>query len=449
MGRLRGSCHPRVMAWTWTLSLALFAADPSEVAVVEDPGTVLRAALLPTSTFHQRAACAVLAARGDRFDGLFVFTNQRLGALASTPSGYAVRSPARGIGRDTWPDRSDDYCSARLRHVVKMGSLERLPDDPDGIHTAQAGVTLSAMEVLAHELGHQWLALVDFERGGTRHCLLREYGQNSNDPTGPQCDGADQSGYGVHWSRFLATPSVMFGNVLQDLGGGRFEMSNPGRKFSELDQYLMGLRSPDEVGPMFVVDTGDRTQSGGYPIARGQTEIIQGRRVDFGIQDIVRAMGPRDPAKEACHWKMGFAIVHPSGDPPSAEEVAKVEAYRLRWEQFYPEATDGRGSMDTTLDGRGEGTPSCPASGEPAPVDAGVDAGREAARPDASQPPDLGSPEDGGEPDAAKSPDGGPPEGSSPTSSSCRCARSSGPSPWALLLLGFGGLSRLRRRIRG
>jgi MYXO-CTERM domain-containing protein len=123
----------------------------------------------------------------------------------------------------------------------------------------------------------------------------------------------------------------------------------------------MGLRRADEVPPMFLVDTGDLTGSASIPIQPGQSDDITGTRVDFGIEDVIRAVGPRVPESDPCHWKAAFLIVHAAGEPPSAQQIAVVDAYRRRWEEFYPWATDERGSFDTTLDGRGAGTPGCPA----------------------------------------------------------------------------------------
>ena len=102
------------------------------------------------------------------------------------------------------------------------------------------------------------------------------------------------------------------------------------------------------------------------------TATIDGERIDFTVEDVIAAEGPRVPARDICHWKAAFMIVHEEGVPPSNAEIARVDAYRLRWEQFYAEATDRRGSFDTTLTGMGAGTAECPAEIEPPIPDAGV-----------------------------------------------------------------------------
>jgi hypothetical protein len=186
----------------------------------------------------------------------------------------------------------------------------------------------------------------------------------------------------------------MYGNAIEDLGGGQFRLTNPGAKYTELDQYLMGLRDPMEVGPLFLVDIGALSaETSAFPVPKGTDRIVTGERVDFTVDDIIRAEGPRAPARDMCHWKAAFVIVHEEGVAPTADEIARVDAYRRRWEEFYADATDRRGSFDTTLLGTGGGTTECPAEVEPPPPDAGV------AVPDAAP-----MEEDSGAPDAAIDP---------------------------------------------
>jgi hypothetical protein len=123
---------------------------------------------------------------------------------------------------------------------------------------------------------------------------------------------------------------------------------------------------------MFLVGT-DFFGSASFPIDRSRSEMITGERIDFTIDDVIRAEGPRVPAREMCHWKAAFIIVHEDGTPPTAQEIARVDTYRRRWEQFYADATDRRGSFDTTLAGTGLGTAECPSPANPNPApDAGV-----------------------------------------------------------------------------
>lgn len=365
------------------------AADVGEIAVIADPGNVLSAISLPTSTYLERTACAFYVDHQDRYDALFVFTNRTLNAFNRNQQGWPVKRAALGLGRDLWPERSERFCSPRLRHAVKMGDIGSFSDDPDARYTAVPTFTLTGVQLMAHELGHQWMAAVSFLDGnGQRRCLLRGYvgGEEPGGPIGDACDGQPLSAFNLHWSYYFSTGSVMYGNELGDLGGGRFEASSPNPKYSPLDQYLMGLRGPEEVPPLFLVETGPLSpESTEFPLPAGQTEIIEGERLDFTVADIIRAEGPRDPPRDHCHWKAAFVLVHDPAQPPTAAEIARVDRYRQRFESFYAEATDRRGSFDTTLAGNGPGTAECPAVGAPRDAGVALDANSDAAIVDVGQ----------------------------------------------------------------
>jgi len=65
-------------------------------------------------------------------------------------------------------------------------------------------------------------------------------------------------------------------------------------------------------------------------------------------------------------------ILFDDGHMPTAPQIARVDAYRQRWESFYADATSRRGSFDTTLAGTGNGTAECTPSGMVPIADAGV-----------------------------------------------------------------------------
>lgn len=356
------------------LASSASAQDVGEIALIPDVGGQIQQSIAFASRYLERAACAFYQTHNDRYDAIFVYTTVNLNMLTRTQQGWATRSAAMGIGRDIYFDTTSDFCSTRLRHAVKMGDVGSYSDNPDDIYNGIFGFTLSGIELMGHEFGHQWMSAVTFERSdGIRHCTIRGFNPPTEPPINSFCDGYRNADFNPHWSYYMNTASVMYGNTIEDLGGGQFRVSNPATKFSELDQYLMGLRAPAEVAPMFYVGMGtpDATSTA-FPIERGQTEIISGDREDVTIEDIIRAEGPRVPATDICHWKAAFLLVHPENSPPTAQEIARVDTYRRRWEEFYAAATDQRGSFDTTLAGTGAGTVTCASTEPPEPADAGV-----------------------------------------------------------------------------
>ncbi|MCA9666449.1 MAG: hypothetical protein KC503_12700 [Myxococcales bacterium] len=406
----------RCVRWLVLVACLAFGAsahakDVGEIALVEDVDGSIAAAggsFLPQEVIA-KASCAFLQSHADKYGLHVFFFTFPLGLFGGTPTGWPVTVPAKGIGLDGWGDHGAAFCApgGTLRHAIKMGELDALPDDPDALYTLTAA-GLSAIEVLGHELGHQWMAAVNFKLAdGQLHCLHRQFKSGNTSGRNAQCDGYAMSDFATHWSAFFAGGSVMYGNSIDDLGNGRFRLYNNGPKYSAFDQYLMGLRDKREVPAMFVIAPSDLANSGSgdYPQPPGAEKIVSGTRIDFTVDDVIRVHGPRDPAVEPCHWKAAFAIVHPKDAPPSAAQIAKVDAYRKRFEAFYATATDQRGSIDTTLAATGAGTTGCPASG---------------IRPDGGAAQDAATPGDGGlggEPASDAGNDANPPGGCS-----CRSA---------------------------
>jgi len=377
-------------------AMSFAEVDFWDVALVEDVDGSLgdMQTLAMPNVYLQKVACAFYDKHPDNFDAIFVFTTYPLNFITNVQQGWPVQNFSQGIGRPL-TNQSAQFCSydTRLRQAVKMGDINILPNDPDDQYTGIPWYALSGIELMAHEFGHQWLAAVTFmKEDGVKHCFLRGY-----EPTGEgepgECDGLQESDYNQHWSYYFDSRSVMYGSFIEDLGNGQFELSYNDPKYSPLDQYLMGLRLPEDVGPLFLVDVGDDAvvSSASLPIQPGKTDTIEGTRVDFTAQDVIRAEGPRDPPLEPCHWKGALIIVHPYGEPASDAARNRVVAYGNRFEEFYAWATDGRGSFDLTLDGSGTGTEGCPGSSSPVPDQNFPE------RPDMAQPepmPDVIAPEE-------------------------------------------------------
>src|SRR5262249_16774770 len=150
-------------------------------------------------------------------------------------------------------------------------------------------------EFLGHEVGHRFLTRVRFR-----------------DPTGGLSTALLGRGL-VHWSFFFDTQaSVLEGNTIRDLGGGRFETVDFTRGYSPLDQYVMGLRTPAEVPPMFYADSPDdfrpaRSYKPGSAPEAGVS--FTGVRRDVRIDQVIAAMGARTPPAGAAPTLLRQAYV--------------------------------------------------------------------------------------------------------------------------------------------
>jgi hypothetical protein len=304
------------------------------------------------------------------------------------------------------------YNGQKIAQCVFMGTLgrttsffggpgtEALPADPDSAWSPSLGIpipgisSLTGIEMMGHEYGHHWLMGIEFDQndGRGRQSFIRAY--NAGNPEG------GQSGYpNQHYSHLADSRSVMYGECITDLGGGSFRIAGCQRKYSHIDQYLMGLRAPSDVTPMMVLEDPADPGHGVDTISLGATSsatTVNGMtRHDISADEIIRAMGARIPGypnAPRC-WRVAFVVVLAPGQTtvPTAM-LQKVERYRARWGAWFNFATDGRGTMDTRINGNG-----CLVN----PPDAGVvDAGQPEV--DAGQPvTDAGQPdEDAGQPDA-------------------------------------------------
>jgi uncharacterized protein (TIGR03382 family) len=152
---------------------------------------------------------------------------------------------------------------------------------------------------------------------------------------------------------------VMYGDCITDLGGGNFKFEGCIRKYSHIDQYLMGLRGPNEVDPMMVLEDPADPGHGSAAIAQGigSSRTASGYiRHDITAQEIINAMGSRVPAypnAQNC-WRVAFVVVLPPGQTSvPAAMLQKVQAYQAAWGPWFSFATDGRGTMDSRISGNG------------------------------------------------------------------------------------------------
>ena len=365
---------------------AVASAQPvsliGDIVVIQDPGGGINAlvgmenmSILPS---HQeqfcRAAFNTARAAGipDLFDGVITFTaSETMTDLDNVWQGSPVRAEATGYGRQNafWVN---SYDSTKLGQCVFMGTLgrtqslfggagpESLPSNPDADWAPSLGIplpgfsSLTGIEMMGHEYGHHWLMGVEFDQndGRGRQHFIRGF------------SGQDDMGQGgspnQHYSAFADSRSVMYGSCIRDLGNGSFEVKGCERKYSHIDQYLMGLRSPNEIDPMMVLEDPTDPGRGVDAIAYSRTSsgmTVTGKvRHDITGDEVVRAMGARIPGYPNAPncWRVAFIVVLAPGQTSLSQAMLdKVNRYRNRWGPWFNTATDGRGSMDARITGNG------------------------------------------------------------------------------------------------
>jgi len=193
----------------------------------------------------------------------------------------------------------------------------------------------STVSVLGQEVGHRWLAFMDFR-----------------DHTGARSDallGRDQA----HWSFFFdSDASVMEGNDIEDLGGGSFRTTAAVQRYSRLDQYAMGLVPATQVPNFFYVANPTNVAGGRQADSAPRVGVtFNGTRRDVLIDDVIAINGPRLPSSNDAPrvHRQAFLLVVGQGRSADTAQVNKIERIRRAWETFFQQATEGRMQAVTTL----------------------------------------------------------------------------------------------------
>jgi hypothetical protein len=268
----------------------------------------------------------------DAYDYLVIFNALGIQA-AQNALAYevTVRSNTTGIG-DTALDRGYVYGSPwRLQAVMNMGLLGQYPLDPYARVGSRGALTGdSTMTILGHEAGHLYLALAsvrDPDRPGDLPML-----------------GAQLA----HWSfNFHSDASLLEGNRIADNGDGTFLTTGAVEGFSALDQYLMGLRGPGEVDPVFYVANSSVSRSALPRV--GVT--LRGSRRNVTVEELISAEGRRTPDDTVAQrlYRFAFVLIVPVGAEPSASDLNQLETYRSEFEPFFHRAAGQRAWAGATL----------------------------------------------------------------------------------------------------
>jgi hypothetical protein len=267
------------------------------------------------------------ATHPDNYDQILLWTDQPLVRDAFAYE-LTVANEIHGIGQDVYDLSRSLGSSGRLRSLVMMDWLGKYPDDP----AAKVLGENTTLSVLGQEVGHRWLAYLDFrDRTGARSDALL---------------GRDLA----HWSFFFdSDASVMEGNDIEDQGGGQFKTVDAVKRYSRLDQYAMGLVPASAVPSFFYVEAPNSTKT--RESAPAVNVSFTGTRRDVLIDDVIAVMGPRTPSvndSPKVH-RQAFIYIVSAGRSADAAQVAKLDKVRTQWEAFFLNATEGRMSANTRL----------------------------------------------------------------------------------------------------
>lgn len=274
---------------------------------------------------------AFYAEYGDDYDFLVVYTEGDL--VANGAFAYAVQYDIGGLGFDVsgpGPIAPSEVGSAgRLRQINMMNTPMLYAGDPGDA------------SVVVHETTHHYAAFIELPGTPTAAYLLDESWSHWN--VHVDTGGASAVGYGT----------------LTDLGDGRFEYRQQWPlQLSSLELYLAGLLPASEVGPMFYVTGGHEYDPPVPPFedqwratSYGMDATFRGTRVDFTIDDVIAANGPRTPAfgEAPTSFRFAFVLVCEDASACVPDLVQRVDAQRVGFEAQLPVATGGRATADARL----------------------------------------------------------------------------------------------------
>jgi hypothetical protein len=308
----------------------LLTTDLSTVAALSFSGAAAESFRSETRLDLTAVARAFYSGFGDDYQQLIVYTNK--GYIPRTQSAFAfettVRNSVSGMGTGTFDNGAEFGSPGALESMVLMDNSSKYSADP----AARVLREETTMSVLAHEVGHRWLAAARFSDGGVSSTELL---------------GRQQA----HWSFYMnSSGSHDEGNDIEDVGGGQFRTGPASSRYGPLDQYLMGVRSSDDVPPFFVIrnPVADGVQSAER--APESNVAIAGTRKDISVSDVIAAMGPRSPAPSTNPpaWRVAFLYVT-DGDANDGTALSLVESIRSQFEAYFPLSTEGRLSIETRL----------------------------------------------------------------------------------------------------
>ena len=299
-------------------------ADYGNVSVMEVSGVY--DAKNPDGTVNsaprQAIATEFFRTHKDEYDFLVVFTNFD---FAMPDDGKArgffegVKNDTQGIGSNLFDNTSFYGSSGRLQGTIDMGNLAKLVSDPMDPKFNET------LYILSHEMMHRWGSYAKFKdaEGSDSTALL----------------GKDQA----HWSFLLDSGgSVLYGNRWQNNGNGTFTSLAPKNElkfYSPLDLYLMGMIDKSKVPPMLLIDS-PGTDPKRLPEA-GVT--IAGTARTVTIDDIIAAMGPRDPDASTSQksFKTAFIYITQPGTF-TADSIYAIENIRNGLVTRHSILTDGK-----------------------------------------------------------------------------------------------------------
>jgi len=195
--------------------------------------------------------------------------------------------------------------------------------------------TQSFLTIMGQESGHRWGAFVYF----------RDLADNPSNLILGRSD--------AHWSYFTDVDhSCLEGGDWIETTPGTFTCPGNVDKFNELDEYLFGLRTAQEVSDFYYINsTSNNTEAARSQAPPGTNASAFGTRINVTVQNVIAQEGLRTPLPDAEEkdLRQGFIFLLRGGTAPTQADLDKIATFRRAWEDYFEESCDGRLSCNTSI----------------------------------------------------------------------------------------------------
>lgn len=266
----------------------------------------------------------------DDFFQLVFFTN-----FAQTMGGFAneqnIANDVTGIGLPIFDSSTQYGSNGVLESRCNMNQLNAWAIDPTNRFFSKGNNFLT---IMGQEAGHRWGAFTLFDDGfGGSNLIL---GRSD-----------------AHWSYYTDVDhSSLEGGNWELVSGSNYTCPTQVDYFSELDEYLFGLRLPEEVKDFFYLSSASNNtstaRSVGTPV---QGANATGTYVPVTVEDIIAYEGARTPVEpsEQHDLRQGFILLVKAGTTPTQAQLDQIAGFRSAWEDYFEKSCDGRLACNTSI----------------------------------------------------------------------------------------------------
>jgi hypothetical protein len=267
----------------------------------------------------------------DDFFQLVYFTN-----FLQTMAGFAnelnIKNDVTGLGLQIFDSSAQYGSNGVLESRCNMNRLNAwMSPDP---FNRWFGKGNSFLTIMGQEAGHRWGAFTYFNPG-----------------TGPSNLILGRSD--AHWSYYVDVDhSSLEGGNWVSTGGIDYVCPTQVDHFSELDEYLFGLRTPEEVTDFYYISSVSNNtslaRSVGTPVINA---TASGLYTPVTVEHVAAAEGARTPLEpnENKDLRQAFILLVQAGSSPTQADLDKISGFRRAWEDYFEVSCDGRLTCNTSV----------------------------------------------------------------------------------------------------